>query len=349
MPLALVVAFAVLPRQAPLCGRPAPHCALVSPLVEMPRRFLTLPQDVWLGPGWEVVSATAPREGADGRDTPLSLMLDSGLTTSMLAPPVVGHLGLDLSSQQLGGDGAARSPTFFAADGSRDAQRVFLPNVRCGGLDLGTFSSLVTDFPQRDIGAELGWTIDGMLGMEFYERYGVETGSDCLRLYGPDDGRCVAEDKHMEPLTLTPLPARLLGVEVLSGNGGGPRRPRALGILDTGAAHTVLNWAAAAALLGIAEDDPSLADAGGITASDIGGQPIDMPIVVAELCLKGAGHPPSGSVRLRPVEVALGNIALFARLLGDESEPAVLVGQDLLTQRPTLFAAQQRLLCFGAV
>lgn len=343
--LALAVVATTLLKRAPSTGRFLPQ-ALVAPLVETPRRMLTLPQDQWLGPGWDIVFATLPRHGADSRAVPLSLMLDSGLTTSMLAPPVASFLGLDPSKQQEDSPSEAKAPSFFAADGKRGAERVLVSNMRCGGVALGDLTSFVTDFPQRQIGAQLGWHVDGMLGMEFYERFGVETDRDCLRLYAPDDGSAVAEAKSMEKLSLTRLQARLLGVEVAS-----PAAPRGaarvLGILDTGAAHTVLNWAAAAALLGLRQDDPSLAEAGSISASDIGGRPIDMPIVEAELELRGAGKNAHGVSRFKPIEVALGNIALFARLVGDESEPVALVGQDLLTQRATLFSAQQRLLCFG--
>merc|ERR1712181_88998 len=88
---------------------------------------------------------------------------------------------------------------------------------------------------------------------------------------------------------------------------------------------------------------------GSINAFDISGEPVEMPVMQLQLELRGAGQQPRGRALFEPVEVAVGDIALFARLLkGDVGAPAVLVGQDILTQQPTLFAARQRLVCVGS-
>mmetsp|Transcript_53540 Transcript_53540/g.99027 ORF Transcript_53540/g.99027 Transcript_53540/m.99027 type:complete len:271 (+) Transcript_53540:18-830(+) len=269
-------------------------------------------------------------------------MLDSGLTSSMLPPHVSTFLGLQLSE-----DGNER--TFMAADGQQRSGTAMLQDVSLHGSDLplGSYSALVANFPQSTLGASLGCPIDGMLGMEFYERFGVEVGEDTLRLYQPDDCEEVAKTKQMTILRTATLPARLHGVSVAAvvGPPTVSVSPWVLGILDTGSAHTVLSWAAAEQLLGITESPPGC---GFINAMDISGKPINMPVVNATLRLAGAGtgFGKGPVVDFEQVEVAIGDIALFARMVGNTSMPTALVGQDLFSQRSHLFAAKQHLLCF---
>jgi len=73
-----------------------------------------------------------------------------------------------------------------------------------------------------------------------------------------------------------------------------------------------------------------------------------MPVLRAELELRGVGREPrTGLVRFDSVEVAVGDIELFGKILGgDIASPAALIGQDIMTQCPTLIAARERLLCF---
>mmetsp|Transcript_72447 Transcript_72447/g.223888 ORF Transcript_72447/g.223888 Transcript_72447/m.223888 type:complete len:279 (-) Transcript_72447:7-843(-) len=278
-------------------------------------------------------------------------MLDSALTTSMLMPHVATFLGIGSP----GGGAASEERQFMAAGGAQQSTLALLEGLRLMGtdLDLGPISPIVTDFPQFSIGLGLGCPVDGMLGMEFYERFAVETADGRLRLHEAESAEDYAASQGMAQLTMAPLPARLLGISVELAGGGaaapGVRQPgRVVGIVDTGASHSILNWAAASLLLGLRRGDPSLEAGGSISAYDVSGQPIDMPLVTAALALRGAGPEPCGLVSFGAVEVALGDMALFARLLGgDATVPAVLVGQDLLTQRPTLLAARSRLLCFG--
>eukprot|EP00401_Gymnodinium_catenatum_P034092 CAMPEP_0117612198 /NCGR_PEP_ID=MMETSP0784-20121206/82821_1 /TAXON_ID=39447 /ORGANISM="" /LENGTH=74 /DNA_ID=CAMNT_0005415737 /DNA_START=60 /DNA_END=281 /DNA_ORIENTATION=+ len=61
---------------------------------------------------------------------------------------------------------------------------------------------------------ELGCPIDGMLGMEFYKRFCVETDGDCFRLHRSENTERLCKAKGMTPLTLAVLPSQLLGVEV---------------------------------------------------------------------------------------------------------------------------------------
>jgi len=352
---AAAVAALVLWRRSEPCGSAgATQLALATPvpglLAEMPRKLLALPQDRWVGPGFDLASVAVSRPGA-GRTT-LNLMLDSALTTSMMAPHVASFLNLSPDTS----NGGVRK--FTAADGPQKSMAVKLEDTvfEGTGVGLGPLSPLVTEYPQIRIGADLGCPVDGMIGMEFYERFGVWVDSDSLRIYEADSASNVATAEGLTQLSLAPLPADLVGVEVdLAGerpsNAFHPPNSagKVLGILDTGAAHSVLNWPAAGALLGLRQDDEALWDDGSISSQDISGRPIDMPLVSVALALRGAGGAHArGAVPFKPIEVAVGNIALFAKLLGGDTEaPAALIGQDILTQRPTLFAARQRLICFG--
>mmetsp|Transcript_54504 Transcript_54504/g.127345 ORF Transcript_54504/g.127345 Transcript_54504/m.127345 type:complete len:446 (-) Transcript_54504:2-1339(-) len=306
---------------------------------EVPRTYLELPKDKWVGAGWEILAVSLNRAG---RDVTLNLMLDSGLTSSMLPPHVARFLGLALSE-----DGNEK--TFMAADGQQRGGTATLQNVSLHGRDLslGSYSALVANFPQSALGASLGCPIDGMLGMEFYERFGVEIDKEVVRLYEADEAEEVAMRKQMAILKTASLPARLHGVSVAAVMGLPTLSvsPWVLGILDTGSAHTVLSWSAAEKLLGITE---SPADCGFINAMDISGKPISMPVVNSTLRLSGAGGGMGKGpvVDFAQVEVAIGDIALFAKMVGNTSMPTALVGQDLFSQRPHLFAAKQHLLCF---
>lgn len=344
---ALTVAVAWLPRRSRSRSTGATAAAPV-PLAEIPRRFLALPQDAYLGPGFDLVAVSVFQGG--GRA--LSFMLDSGLTSSMLRPPVAKDLDLK-------GDASAGERSFIGADGSRVSAVVRLEDAQLEGVDVkvGPLSPMVLDFPQAEIGRELGHVVDGMLGMEFYERFAVEVDcvASCLRLYAADAGEAAAQARGMEQLTTAMLPSRLLGVAVELAEGADLRMFRAapsrrvVGIVDTGASHSVLNWAAAATLLGVrSRDDARLASAGRISSMDVSGRLVDMPLLSIRLRLKGAGPQARGAADFEAIEIAIGDIALFARLLGgNTSEPAALIGQDILVQRPMLLAARERLLCFS--
>eukprot|EP00403_Amphidinium_massartii_P030909 CAMPEP_0178406702 /NCGR_PEP_ID=MMETSP0689_2-20121128/19048_1 /TAXON_ID=160604 /ORGANISM="Amphidinium massartii, Strain CS-259" /LENGTH=427 /DNA_ID=CAMNT_0020027751 /DNA_START=78 /DNA_END=1357 /DNA_ORIENTATION=+ len=295
-------------------------------LAELSRKFLHLPKSKWVGPGWEIMTASVDRAGIPVH---LNLMLDSGLTSSMLPPHVARFLGLDQVK-----DGSER--TFMAADGQQKGGIAQLQDLYLDTkhrLPLGSYSALVADFPQSRLGASLGCPIDGMLGMEFYDRFGVEVDKDVVRLYEPDACESAAKTRGMLMLRTTSLPARLQGISVAAVGGPPPpagTSPWVLGILDTGSAYTVLSWAAAKLMLGITESPD---DCGFINAMDISGKPISMPLVNASLLLSGAsdGLGRGPVVDFESVEVAIGDIALFAKMVGNTSMPIALVGQDLLT------------------
>eukprot|EP00434_Breviolum_minutum_P014101 symbB.v1.2.012432.t1/scaffold860.1/size157271/1 len=144
-----------------------------------------------------------------------------------------------------------------------------------------------------------GTLIHGMLGMEFFEKFAVDLGTE-IRLYQADDGDKVAKMEDMECLTTAPLPARLLGVLLcVPGNDACVK-----GVLDTGASFSVLNWAAAEVLLHAvkADKDVMLRERGGVTSLDAYGHALLMPTLEAQFELRGAGQDPPGTWTPDPIE-----------------------------------------------
>ncbi|CAJ1362851.1 unnamed protein product [Effrenium voratum] len=285
------------------------HFALSRPpslLMQERRRMLHLPKD-YVGKGYDLVDLVA------GDEVRLKFMLDSGLTTSMLLPSKAEELGL--------------------AERSGSGRQAVLDDVLLGSVQIGPLRPMVMDFPQSVIGASLGHPIDGMLGMEFFDRFAVGLGPE-LHLYEADCGERVAALAKMVCLTTAPLPARLLGLYLsvpLSD-------VRVKGVIDTGASFTVLNWRAAHVLLGIVkEDKDKMLQRGGVSSIDSSGNPLLMPLAHAALQLRGAGRKPPGCWAPKPVEVAIGDVASFKTIFNVD-EPLALIGQDILTQRPTLLA-----------
>lgn len=317
-----------------------PHCATAGLLASVPRQFLHLPQERWLGPGWDFLKVLASCR--NGSETPLNFMLDSGLTVSMLATQVPALLAIDVGEEQR---------RFLGVNGDEWSPQAQLLGLRVhAGPVLPTLRPLVRNFPQMRIGNEEGYEVHGMLGMEFYEEFGVEVGGSELRLWEADKAETVADDRGLLKLTTESLPARLLGitVELASGLRGSSPDVRIRGIVDTGASHSVLNWAAAGLLLGLQKDDSDrlVETHGGVDGTDISGNSLFMPVVPIKLQLRS-----SDEASVRPalafdtIEAAIGDIALFDRIFSS-GEAVALVGQDILTQRPMLLAARQRLLCF---
>jgi len=316
----LVAAFCAgrqIARQKVSCALALPRSARhPGLLVEEGRCFPSLSQD-FLGRGYDILKLVG------GDEVELNFMLDTGLTTSILYPGRADELGVERPSRQAHGE----VPT------------VILEDLRFReGLLIGSLRPFIMDFPQRRMGASMGMQIDGMLGMEFFERFTMEVDASALRLYEADCGEKIAVANDMVTLTTAPLPARLLGVHL-----GLPGSDQCVcGVIDTGASFTVLNWAAAKMLLNLAEEDAQqmLSSSGGVSSVDAKGRELLMPTVAdLSLQLRGAGRAPRRTWDAAPVEVAIGDVASFEQIFGQVVKPCALIGQDLLTQAPMLLAA----------
>ncbi|CAE8583071.1 unnamed protein product, partial [Polarella glacialis] len=119
-------------------------------LAEVPRKLLKLPQDRYVGPGYDVTTCIVSQPG--GGEVSLNFMLDSALTTSMLSPRVAQSLEI----QGLSGSGEERRFTSSTASNQR-ASSVSLPSVRLKGTNvtLGPLRPLVVDFAQDRPGVGL--------------------------------------------------------------------------------------------------------------------------------------------------------------------------------------------------
>ncbi|CAE7270300.1 unnamed protein product [Symbiodinium pilosum] len=150
-----------------------------KPLLEEDRRLMHLPEE-FLGQGYDMLELV-------GRDeVKLNFMLDSGLTTSIICPDKADQLELLGRTLQVPG----RIPTVALDDLCFHT-----------GLQVGPLKPFVMDFPQRRIADSMNIQIDGMLGMEFYERFVVEVDSSALRLYQADSGERLAVAGNMVSLT----------------------------------------------------------------------------------------------------------------------------------------------------
>lgn len=240
------------------------------------------------------------------------------------------------------------------------------PDGQGDGIPLGVMSGvMVEDFPQRKIGEEVGISIDGMLGQGFLEQCDLEldAGQGFLRAWNPGSFAEEQVGSGWKALTTLKLPADLQGL-LLSVPGG---LEPVVGIVDTGASHTVLNRNAAY-VLGL---EVSAAESGMqsrfVRGIGLDSSQLEMPLVtVSNVMLGGASQvtivpraratasdrlswsfrnvvcPPAERIGpLDSVAMAVGDIGIFEQLLtqnqdtiGDFKGPAALLGQDILAQLP---------------
>jgi len=329
-------------------------------LLEIPLLWFVLPQRL-LGGDYVLVPLNIGDRG------PYNFLVDTGLTTNLLTPQLCKEL--DLVPEDRGVKG-------LAGDGNVQVKTLALRGVYVDGrLEVPRFTAAVLDFPQRGYAAERGVAVHGMVGMEFLEQFDVRyardptTGGDTLTLYRPHEGYELHEsDPKWTPVRGILLPSRLMGVKVAADNAPFPF----LGIVDTGASHTIMNREAAR-LLGYDLTDPELANGPGVNGVGVLGQPTHMPTVPLRLCISGFDNSTrlqydwAGRWWLDPMEhskecagfefeatAAIGDMnfdsltALTVRGLGPFYGPLVLTGQDFLTQRELVISGAGKRMLFGA-
>ena len=182
----------------------------------------------------------------------------------------------------------------------------------------------------------------------------------------------VAESWVPAPERLPPkLRSTIAPQDPAAAPGPAPKAPAEsfLGILDTGATYTVLNWAAARTL-GIEKDDPRLSGCPVVFLRGMDGRSKPTPLISARVTLCGFDTPPTPEyslegwgladmtegvgapcVEFREVLVGLSDLN-FDRLLhlngrGSYLGPAVLVGQDVLQQQPMVMSGDLGQVAFG--
>jgi len=333
------------------------RCTAQGAPLEMPLRALELPPR-FFGTGYFLVELLVKNA------TALTLLLDTGLTAPiMLTSAACTRLGI---SEVPAGPGTRG----IGAIGTMDLRPVQLDGAElrtpAGALPLGPMTGVVVDdFLQRKIGQEVGVALDGMLGQGFLQRCDLEFDGHAaaLRVWPPGRLAGAAEDGRWRLLPSLRLPGDLQGL-LLSVPGG---LEPVVGVVDSGASHTVVNHNAAY-VLGL-EVPSAQSGEEGRTVRGIGldSSALEMPLLSVDgISLCGANHvtivprdpgapgtPRSWSFRnvtclrdqsvgpLGPAEVAVGDIGFFEELfsqpqdsIGDFRGPVALLGQDLLAQLP---------------
>jgi len=365
-------------------ARKAP--ALPAPTLEGRLQLLKLPTR-FIGGAYFLLMLSVPPADAFRAVEPdsfprtnLTLLLDSGLTAAvMLTTDVcktlklamggegsfssgVGATGSSLDMQQVRVEGAA------LVEEGREAEAQSCPLDPMAGV-------VVDNFPQLSIAGEVGVALQGMLGQGFMDQYDLELDARTERLRAwpraslpvrPSDG----DWRQLEALG---MPGRLQGLLMTV---PGCLEP-IVGLVDTGASHTVLNRQAAY-VLGLRVDAAAERKVRGIGLDN---SVLEMPLLsLANITLSSARHvsiaphEPGGganpvegrrSWRFRArikgpiatfpeaVDVGVGDIGLFQELLsqpqetiGDFDGPVALLGQDLMTQMPLRYSAARGTLWF---
>jgi len=331
-----------------------------SPVLEVPLQTMRLP-DRFVGRGYFLVQLLV--KGA----TLLTLLLDTGLTAPViLTNAACTRLGISSymsdDSEAIGATGtlSMRSVLLDGAEVWSGADGA--PRMQLGPM----YGNVVDDFAQRKIGEEVGVSLDGMLGRGFLERCDIELNEreGQLRVWRPGD--LPRDHQHWRLLQSLRLPGSLQGL-LLSMPGA---LEPVVGIVDTGATHTVVNKHAAY-VLGLQMPSQQLENRT-VRGKGLDNTALVMPLVTLQdpvLCSASSvsistNTPDSnngvrswifGNVACSPREnvgpllsadVAIGDIAFFEELLSQPQDsigrfkgPAALIGQDLLSQQPLRLSA----------
>ncbi|CAL1171452.1 unnamed protein product [Cladocopium goreaui] len=317
-----------------------------------------LPDEI-LGAGFEFV-----RLAADKTLQPLTFMLGNGFPCNALTTR--GRALLDVESSDFKGGWLSQAEV---------QNKVDLTNVRF--LETGTTIAdlpdcSVMDFPQAMLAEQLGIEVHGILGQPFFKQYDLDLDRYRARaeLYLPGEASTQGFYSGVKHLPGIELPAGNLGLAVKGkavGEAGEDNEESDfafIGLVDSSAAHTVLNWEAAK-LLGFAgPSDPRLAAAAKVLAASADGSAEEMPVTLARLSLCSApeGVKPmllsvtkeewestggkgwyfedlSGGdvcIEFGAVNVAIGNPLSLSVLADSKIGPftgaAAIIGQDLLFQ-----------------
>uniref|UniRef100_A0A7S1HYS2 Peptidase A1 domain-containing protein n=1 Tax=Eutreptiella gymnastica TaxID=73025 RepID=A0A7S1HYS2_9EUGL len=341
-----------------------------------PETPFTLPLTVldmsngYVGADYYLLPFTAAR--LFGSSEILYFMVDSGLTGTLLTTPAVEYLmPLPLKEQVQG----------LAGAGNIQAELFFLDRMKLNGTyPLRSTVAANVDFFQASMGERMGIDIAGMVGMEFLEQVDIEMDpfNYLCTVYEPGEPY-IDETVNRVTLQGTTLPGNLIGV-MLQGyrywgdeeNPVGQRAPPILGIVDTGATYSIMNWKAANAL-GIFEGDPRLAKESTVNMMGVEGKRQKMPLIPMQMEVCGFLEEPEvvkhesengdtwsmkelvtdDSARIKfeaNATMGIGDInfknLLRRKEIGEYNGPACLIGQDLFMQKRWRLSGAKRTLTF---
>ena len=320
-----------------------------KPLADVPLRRLRLPKGSF-GRDYVIIQLKINDKG------PLFFMVDTGLSIEMMSPHLVESLGISNIGSKLEG---------LAAGGRSSESVLELSGVSlcCGNfnnndnneLALPMLHAVVTDFPQEHIDPGID-PVEGMFGMEMLDMFDVDFDfpNGRLRLWAPGTASMIAKKDKMIVISDGVInDTGLLGLRLTNNNNdisGSPNKQPVLGIIDTGASFSTVNWAAAP-YLGIPskENEEAYRNSPKILGLGIDMKPINLSTTNLSFTFLGESYrdsnsgqllfknPPSNWKPWNEVTVAVGDLPVFSQLLGNGVKsyngPAVLLGLDILSQR----------------
>ncbi|KAI3429492.1 hypothetical protein D9Q98_005581 [Chlorella vulgaris] len=331
-------------------ARPAP-VSTARPLLDQPMRRLKLPAGT-IGRDYVLLEMQIGSRGPR-----VDFMVDTGLTAELITPHLRETLGLPLPNKRLQQSVGAGGSVSLPLVQLEDARMVGAENVR-----LPTLNAVVTEFVQEHLDPQ--HPVEGMLGMELLENFDADFDFPAkrLRFWRAGEGIVAAAAAGLVPVPAAVLnETGILGIRATSpaaARGAAAGGQPFVGIIDCGASFSALNWKAAA-LAGLPpKGDPSYsksqaARGGGVAILGMDGRPQAVPVTDVQFTFVGDAkqeggqfrfeRPPRGWKPWQPVQAAVGDLPVFAQLLGDGTKPfegpAAVLGLDVLSQRRVVVGA----------
>ena len=334
----------------------------LKPLADVPLKRLRLPKGSF-GREYVIVQLKINDKG------PLFFMVDTGLSIEMMSPHLVESLGLSSKSgstkllEGLSAGGRSSESVLELSGASLCCGKFNTDNDDDDELVLPMLHAVVTDFPQEHIDPIID-PVEGMLGMELLDMFDVDFDfpKGRLRLWKPGTASMVAKKDKMIAISDGVInDTGLLGLRLSSTNNKNngnddissespPNKQPVLGIIDTGASFSTVNWAATP-YLGIPskENVEAYQNSPKILGLGIDMKPINLSTTNLSFTFVGESYrdsnsgqllfqnPPSNWKPWNEVTVAVGDLPVFSQLLGNGVKsyngPAVLLGLDILSQR----------------
>eukprot|EP00929_Paragymnodinium_shiwhaense_P024144 TRINITY_DN14960_c0_g1_i1.p1 TRINITY_DN14960_c0_g1~~TRINITY_DN14960_c0_g1_i1.p1 ORF type:complete len:557 (-),score=139.34 TRINITY_DN14960_c0_g1_i1:152-1822(-) len=269
---------------APPAPAPAPAAAVeaepVGVAVSMGSarlESLRLPSTM-LGAGFDVV-----RMEVRGASQPLTFLLGSAFPKNCVN---------SLGQQKLGQTAPQSYSGGWASSAMAASEKVDLEDVTFlgTGANVGSIRELeVLDFPQAILAQQLGVEVHGILGQPFFQEREMDLDRDSQKIHLLEPGSASAEGfsttvKHLPGLALA---SGNIGIVAKGNSLESGEEASFLGIVDTSAAFTTINWEAAKLLGYSGKDDPDLARATKVLGASSTGQAEEMPVVLMKLSLCG--------------------------------------------------------------
>jgi len=254
----------------------------------------------------------------------LVFILDTAGGGSVVSPETVARLGIPA--------GAGNSVQVMGASGAVRLRQVPLPAVSLGGARVEGITAVVAETARFRRSA--GPAYAGVLGNDFLRAFDVEVDVPAGRLRLWRRGGDAAPRPGAAPAAVTnlsPMPGFVM-FDVAVGDS------TVRAILDSGAAHSTLNWRGAAGA-GVTRATPGMRTTR--TADGMSGDTVESHLYTID-------RVGVGGLRFPPLEMRISDLPVFAAL-GLGQRPTMLVGADLLrTCRVFISYSERRVHLCGA-